>query len=185
MNINEAFPAKYMKADVDLFDADLTVTMDGIVMEAVGQGSDQETKPVLYFTDHDKGLVLNKTNANTIAGIHGPETDNWHGKQITLFAQEVDFQGRQVLAIRVRIRKQQTSTRPTATPNKPSPSQAAFDAFVQKAQACGYTGLETQNGQVRTCKELLGVEANHKLTAADIEKATGLLQQQNDPFADE
>ena len=38
-------------------------------------------------------MVLNKTNANTIAKMHGEETDDWAGKRIILCAREVEFQG--------------------------------------------------------------------------------------------
>jgi hypothetical protein len=60
-------------------------------------------KPIVFFQGAEKGLVLNKTNANTIAGMYSPETSNWIGKQVTLFPTQVDFQGRQVAAIRVRL----------------------------------------------------------------------------------
>lgn len=107
MKISEAFPTKYLSAEADIpEDGDLIVTIDDCRMEELGQGDSKDVKPVLYFSDHDKGLALNKTNANTIAGVLGSQdTDDWIGKRIALFAQEVDFQGRQVLAIRVRMRK--------------------------------------------------------------------------------
>lgn len=107
MKINEAFPTKYLSAEADIPDGgDLIVTISDCQMEQLGQGDKIDTKPVLYFSDHDKGLALNKTNANTIAGVLGSQdTDDWIGQKIALFAQEVDFKGQQVLAIRVRMRK--------------------------------------------------------------------------------
>lgn len=76
------------------------MTIDSVQMEDMGSG---EMKPVIYFRGKDKGLVLNKTNANTIAGMYGPDTQGWQGRGITLFPTQVDFQGRQVAAIRVRM----------------------------------------------------------------------------------
>lgn len=106
MNINQSFPSKYLKADGDLPDeGNLVLTMDRVDLEDVGSAGDTEMKPVLYFRETDKGLVLNKTNASTISSLYSPETDEWRGKKIALFSQEVDFQGRQVLAIRVRMKK--------------------------------------------------------------------------------
>lgn len=110
MNINTAFPSKFLKG-AELED-DTVYTMLNVEQENVGGGDNDEVKPVLYFEETDKGLVLNRTNSNTIAGLYGPETDEWAGKQITLFQQEVDFQGKQTLAIRVRMKK------PGATPGK-------------------------------------------------------------------
>ena len=76
-------------------------------METVGD----DTKPVVHFRGTDKGLVLNKTNANTIAGMFGPETEAWSGQVVTLFVAQAEFQGKQTLAIRVKMQK--------AKPGKP------------------------------------------------------------------
>lgn len=98
MNINGAFPSKYLKA-ADLGHTQPTVTIDRVEIE---QMQDDEPKPVLYFQGKDKGLVLNKTNSNTITDILGSdETDDWAGKRIRLFVTKVEFQGRRVDAIRV------------------------------------------------------------------------------------
>jgi hypothetical protein len=99
--LNEMHPSKFLKAD-DLDQEDLVVVMKKIEMETVGQGAEREEKWVLYFKGQDKGLVLNKTNAKTIAGLYGNDTDGWMGKQITLFPTQVDLRGEQVDAIRVR-----------------------------------------------------------------------------------
>jgi len=100
MNINDAFPSKFIKA-ADLNRQDQTVTIDRIELDQIGE--DQETLPVLYFRDRKRGLVLNKTNTWTIGDLHGPEMDNWPGKDITLFPTQTDFGGKQVPCIRVRI----------------------------------------------------------------------------------
>lgn len=100
MNINEAFPSKYLKAS-DLGDKRPTVIMESVSMETLGQGEEQETKPVVSFRGKDKGLVLNKTNSNTIAGLYGPDTDKWAGQPITLSAVEVAYKGKMCISIRV------------------------------------------------------------------------------------
>lgn len=113
MNINQSFPSKYLRADGDIpDDEDLIVTIENCQMEEIGQGSDTDHKPVLYFREVDKGLVLNRTNANTISGVLGtPDTDEWVGKNIALFSTEVDFAGKQTLAIRVRMKRPKTVSR--------------------------------------------------------------------------
>jgi len=50
-----------------------------------------------------KGLVLNRTNAAVISGAFGPQTEEWSGKPIILFATSCLFRGRKVDCIRVRI----------------------------------------------------------------------------------
>lgn len=102
MNINKTFKSNYLKA-ADLDEAGAVVTMTGVRMEEVGQ--DKEEKPVVYFEEFDQGLVLNKTNATTIAQVLGSnETDDWAGKRIAIFPTTVDFGGKAVEAIRVKAR---------------------------------------------------------------------------------
>jgi len=109
MNINNAFPSKYLKSGDIPDDADLVLTIREVISENVGQGEEAEQKPIVYFQEQDKGLVLNKTNATAIANLYGPETDGWTGKRIGLFATEVDFAGKQTLALRVRLKAPRTT----------------------------------------------------------------------------
>ena len=95
MKIAELFPSKYLKAS-DL-DGDEVFSMESVNQEELGD----QAKPVVYFKESEKGLVLNRTNANTIASQHGQDTEKWAGKRITLFATEVDFRGQQTLALLV------------------------------------------------------------------------------------
>lgn len=102
MDINSAYPGKYVQAS-DLQGRDVTVTISHIQIEDVGD----DHKPVVYFVGKSKGFVLNKTNASSIASIYGYETDNWSGSDITIFATQCDYQGRQVSCIRVRLQTKQ------------------------------------------------------------------------------
>lgn len=100
MNINAAFPSNYLKAS-DLGESQPVVAIDRVEVEPVGR--DKEMKPIVYFTGKTKGIVLNKTNAKKIAEIAGsPNTEDWAGVQIKLYATEVEFAGEQVEAIRVK-----------------------------------------------------------------------------------
>jgi arabinogalactan endo-1,4-beta-galactosidase len=97
MNINDQFPSKYLKAS-DLQGRNVTVKMARVEHEKIGD----DEKPILYFQGKERGVVLNKTNANNIAAIYGYETDDWYGKEITLVEAMVDFQGKSVPAIRMK-----------------------------------------------------------------------------------
>lgn len=124
MNINEAFPSKYLKAD-DLQGREVTVQIDHVAMEEVGK--DKDVRAALYFRNKEKGIVLNKTNATNIAAAYGPNTDDWSGQPVTLFTAWVDFQGKSVQAIRVRPASNGQSVKPPVA--KPAPKQtAAADA---------------------------------------------------------
>lgn len=102
MNVNSLFPSKYLRA-ADL-EGDTAFTIRDVLMELIGQ-DDEAAKPVLYFDEVEQGMVLNKTNAGSISTVlKSSDTDDWVGKQITIFPTQVDFGGKQVEAIRVRIR---------------------------------------------------------------------------------
>src|SRR5206468_8573521 len=95
MNINDAFPSKYLKAADLPEDGSKQFTIALIDMEEIGRG--KEEKPVIYFKEEDKGMVCNKTNAKTISRVlNSEEFDDWIGKQISLYRCEVDFQGEMV-----------------------------------------------------------------------------------------
>ena len=97
MNINEAFPSSYLKAD------DLQGKRIKAKLDRVEQGDEQSTggKPVLYFEGKEKGMVLNKTNAMALAGDFGPDTDTWKGKEVELYTIDTTFNGKNVKGLRV------------------------------------------------------------------------------------
>jgi hypothetical protein len=116
ININDAFPSNYIKAS-DLKNRQVSVKMDRAEYEMIGN----DKKLILYFIGKDRGMVLNKTNANNIAAIYGNDTEAWHGQEITLFEAMVDFQGKTVPAIRVRAPK--PAPRVTAVDHERAPQR--------------------------------------------------------------
>lgn len=117
MNIEEAFPSKYLKA-ADLQGRSVVVKMATIRMEKVGD----DQRPVLYFVGKEKGVVLNKSNKNSIVDMYGAETDEWTGKPIELFTAYVDYQGKQTEAIRIR-----KPSSVIAGPSKPVVEQRMYE----------------------------------------------------------
>lgn len=101
MNIYDVFPSNYLRAS-DLNGRNFTLTIAEFAIESMGHGAEEEEKPVLTFEGAKKGLVLNKTNAMTIASLYGPDTDNWIGQRITLYPTNVRAFGKMQPAIRVR-----------------------------------------------------------------------------------
>jgi len=99
MNVNEAFPSKYIKAS-DLQGKGVAITIEKLLVEAIGE--DKDERPVLYFVGGKKGLVLNKTNAAEIADQHGDEMDHWMGKQIELYPSRTQYLGKMVDCVRTR-----------------------------------------------------------------------------------
>jgi hypothetical protein len=103
MNINDAFPSKYLKT-ADLKGRDVTVTIDAV--EMITLPNDQGRKLALRFEGKDKQWIVNKTNANTIAKLlNSGVMEDWIGKQITIYPTETAYQGEMVDCIRVRRNK--------------------------------------------------------------------------------
>ncbi len=98
MKVSEAFPGNFLKA-ADLQGRAVKVTIGGIKMEEVGDGK----KPVMYFHGKKRGLVCNKTNAGICEGLFDTdEMDDWMDRQIELYPDRTQFQGKTVDCIRVR-----------------------------------------------------------------------------------
>lgn len=126
-SVNEAFPSSYLKA-ADLQGRNALVTMSHAVFETIGT----DKKLVLFFQGKEKGLVLNKTNANNIAIAYGDNTEDWQGQQVVLFEAMVDYQGKTVPAIRVRM--PQAKDRPQGSA-RPSSADMVPDRKPAMAQA--------------------------------------------------
>jgi hypothetical protein len=101
-NFDQLFGGRYIKADDMPEEEDLPLTIAGYAFEPVGP--EKEMKLVLSFKESEKTLVLNTTNARTIANLYGKDFEEWAGRRIALYATEVDFAGKTVMAVRVRIR---------------------------------------------------------------------------------
>lgn len=123
MKLSEAFPSNFLKAD-DLDGKNVTVEIEEVTMEEIGQGREKENKIVLTFKGKTKKLIANKTNCNTIAKLVGSDdTDDWPGHKIILTSREVDYQGTPMLAIRVSLNKPTSAQ--AAPGKKPEPVQPA------------------------------------------------------------
>ncbi len=102
MKMSLMFPSDFVKAD-DLNGKDVTKTIKAVTMDELTMaGGRKETRPVVRFSDAEKKLVLNKTNAITISKMYGKETDDWVGKQVTMYPTETQFGSETVDCIRIR-----------------------------------------------------------------------------------
>lgn len=119
MKTSDAYPTKYLSAE-DLGDKDITLTIESVELETIGQGAKATDKLVIGFKGAKKSFVVNKTNANTISKVLGSdETDDWIGQRITIGPREVEFQGDMVMSIRVSLKR---PTSAGAAKPKPEPT---------------------------------------------------------------
>ncbi len=91
-----------------------TITIGAVelvhVYDPKGKYTDPETKQRaskrLCLTPKERPerkLVLNKTNADLVAALHGTDADAWVGKRITIYPAETAFGKRREECIRVRV----------------------------------------------------------------------------------
>jgi hypothetical protein len=91
--------SKYWKA-ADL-EAEKKLRIKSVTQEQVGE--QKELKLVVWFTNDERGLVLNKTNNRTLRKEFGDDCSGWSGKIVVLFRTMDEFRGKPVPVLRVRI----------------------------------------------------------------------------------
>jgi len=113
--------SKFMNAGD--FVAEKALRIKAVTVENMPRG---EQKPVLWFTNHQKGLILNKTNNRTLRGSFGDDMEKWAGKVIFVYPTQTDFGGKTVGALRVRIPppKQATTGAGNGQPKVAKPAAA-------------------------------------------------------------
>jgi hypothetical protein len=119
--------SKYLKAS-DL-SAEKKLRIKTVTEETVGTGGDQRKCLVVWFTNDESGLILNKTNNRTLRGAFGDDTAGWAGKIIVLFPSTVDLRGKMVPSLRVRIPPPKQATAGNGVkpvePEQPPPAKPA------------------------------------------------------------
>lgn len=98
---DELFPGRFLKAG--LFKGrPVTLTITGVDMvELPEDDGSTRMRAVVGFQETDKGLVLNRTNAECIKAMFGRKVPDWIGKRVTFVPEEVRFGRKTVPAIRV------------------------------------------------------------------------------------
>jgi hypothetical protein len=125
MKRGDAFPAARLKSE-DIKGKRVRVVIEEIKIEEVGQGEDREKKPVAYFQNKEKSMVLNVTNWNRLEEFLGSDdSDDWIGQSIVLGTERVEFQGKRVDGLRVL-----SGGGSPAPPVQPEPEPAAEDDSV-------------------------------------------------------
>jgi hypothetical protein len=103
MKISELYPKRYATGD-DLKGQAYTFTISRVNLEEMHPqpGAPVERKPVIYFDQTQKGIILGPALARQIAAALGDETDTWKGKKITIYPQPMTVAGQPRIAIRAR-----------------------------------------------------------------------------------
>jgi hypothetical protein len=114
-----------------------------LIHQATQELVGQERKPLIVIglvsargAPWPKPAVLNKTNALQLAAAYGDDTDNWPGKPIEIWAENVQFQGRIVPGIKVLPASNgQSPLAPTPAPAGPAPGGSRQGGSMQMGNA--------------------------------------------------
>jgi hypothetical protein len=111
-NYDDVYGSRFLAA-TDL-KAPVTVTIEKIDYEQFARpGELPRTKAVVYFKNASKPMVLNKTNASTLASAFGKNFANWVGKRATIKTEPTLFGGKKTLGLRLY---------PLNGPDRPAPA---------------------------------------------------------------
>jgi hypothetical protein len=77
MKASDLFPSPFLKKES--FPVPTILTIKRVSMESVAKG---EEKPVLFFNEMAKGMVLNKTKTKLLEASFGDDTDTWTGRKV-------------------------------------------------------------------------------------------------------
>jgi hypothetical protein len=109
------------------FPQEKKLRIKSVTVESVRGNSGQEQKPVAWFTNHKKGLVLNATNRRTLQAAFGDDMELWADAIIVVFPTQTDFGGKLVGALRIRIPPPKQAT---AGNGQPAEVKATLDKFA-------------------------------------------------------
>ena len=120
MRVSDAFASKYLSSN-DLKGKTYTLTIAGIQMEELdGQGG-KKLKPIIFFQGAQKGMVLNRTNAEAISMVLGDETNDWIGHKLELYVMRVQGPNGMTDGLRCRVILPQNAGGPAPVQRQPAP----------------------------------------------------------------
>jgi hypothetical protein len=122
--------SKYLRAaDIGDVGSEKRLKIKAVTKE-LDVGEEKQSKPCLWFTTTEKGLLLNKTNLRVLRDAFGDPMGPYVGRVVVVFVVMADFRGKMVPALRVRIPP------PKAPPPKqtPKPVDEELDGFDDPEQ---------------------------------------------------
>ncbi len=118
MHISEMFPSRFLSASDLPKGRTVEVDIEDVQMVAMDDEGGNTFKPAVSFVGKQKQLVLNRTNAEVLARVFGPDSDDWLGKKVFLFVDQTDFRGKRVDCLRLKVAPHQPVSHPPAAPER-------------------------------------------------------------------
>jgi len=100
-NVNDIYPKKTTEYKTLMNSSHIKKPTTFTISEARVVEMNGEKKIVIGFKDSEFDMVVNPTNARTLAEKYGENTDEWSDEEVTLASVPVTYQGKTVKGIRV------------------------------------------------------------------------------------
>jgi hypothetical protein len=127
------FDHRFISAE-ELDNREVILTISEVKKEEVFnmREQDKEMKAAIKFKETDKMMVLNVTNAKSIATILGtPHVEQWIGQRICLYPTAVRVGREMVSGIRIK-KVPATAPKETPAPEFKEPSEEEFNKLIQE-----------------------------------------------------
>jgi hypothetical protein len=126
-DLEACYGSKYLSA-TDIGSRKIKAKIAKIRKEELKQNNGPtRNKFILYFDVVDKAMVLNATNKQVLVDALGTKPADWIGAEVGILAEPVQFAGKSVMGLRVRVlgKPAQPGKVSTPRPDKPAPKPAA------------------------------------------------------------
>lgn len=190
MHVDLLNPSRYLKSG-ELAPEGTTFTITRVVLEDLErEDGSVERKGIIFFSEIDKGWVMNVTNAKCLTAMWGQETDRWIKHRVTLVPEVVRVGAEQTTGIRVRgspdlqqpvsitikLRKKKAQVRnlvvtgaPTSSSSSSAPKPATPPPVsVRIADMCRVEGLTEQAAIIDFVKRVTGRASSKDLVEDDV-----------------
>lgn len=162
-------PSEYIAA-FELKGRDVTATISRVVGgEVQGEDGKKAKKPIVYFSDWPKPLVLGKKMAKQLIKMYGTDPKAYVGKQLTMYPTEEKCFGEMMEVVRLRPRVMRTQ-QPPPPPTEPKPIaervEMAIKAINEKNTIAG-----VENVYINKCTQLI-TELEKAEDSASIDRIT-------------
>lgn len=130
VSAKEQCSGKFFKAGFPA--QDLTLTIRDLTVEDMGNGKQEK---VLWFYEHQAGLVMKPTKWEAVGALLGDQTSTWKDKQIVIGPGKTRYQGKMVDCVEVKMvappppapGQGQVVTQPLQPQSMPAQTQVADD----------------------------------------------------------
>jgi hypothetical protein len=134
--ISQHFGGSFLTGD-DLGGRTYKLQLGGVHIEQFDDGE----KLILAFQNARKSLVLNKTNASTLAAVLGDDSEGWYGAWVEAFTVPVNFNGKMFQGVRLRV-IERPAVPQQRQPTMPPAQNALADFEAERQRVMELSGPE-------------------------------------------